>query len=586
MKKLLLSAALVSASLAGATTVSYDWGKLLDNGTLKSNVYDAVLTTDGNWYTLFGCDAPSSSSPLKWGGNELTSLPADKSGADSKLIINKMTPAGDFLWTITSTYGAFTVGENTHMALMPDGGAVIAVALRRNTKETTEIDPLATIVDAKGNTTNITIANYPSDTFAYVPVIIKFSADGTIEWWRNLQKTYDANNIAIKSIVTDENGNIYIGGSFKSALSFPTSATEWGGTIAATANATSAMYIAKLDKDCNIVKTFTVDASAAYATSDQVQRLAYADGTLYWVGQVTGLTTGDKYTIGNTTVTPGLSTASKALPTDIIGSLTTDLAINWTTVLESQQNTAATPNTVIQNKGLTIGENTVYVTGALNGGLKSGDVQLTTSTNALYGFTLGFNKETGAIKGGNLYGATITGIYDVIENANNGHIITYGYAITSNPNKIFFNELDASYNNVENGETILLSIGTPFGHALNPDTNQYLSLSYGKGGTVLTDVADLGTQSAYTATVTSFTLSDFKSPLAGISTVQAADNSNDVNIYGIAGAAVFTANAAQNVAIYSATGALIKVAAIAEGNTTIELPAGFYIAAGKKFIVR
>lgn len=592
MKLLLLSAALLAASVTNAFTVNYDWGKVYTSSSKSTSTDDAVLTAEGNWYTVMRSDTPAD---LKWGGTALN-LPADEGTVTAaKLLISKMDAQGNILWNITSTSGAFGA-DNGLLGIMPDGGAAIAFTVRKNSKDAS-INPLAKFVDAKGNTTSITIDGYP-DAWVYVPMIMKFSADGEIEWVRNLKCEFpeiDSKVVAqptyVRALTTDGEGNIYIGGLYQTALSFPTSATAWGGTITpvnipaawkGTSTNDGDMFIAKLDKDGFLVKTFTVDATTQYAGRDQVSCLSFSNGTLYWLGQVLGLTSGATYTIGTSTVTPSVTDAPKALETTIAGALSSDLTPKWTTTIPTEPNSSG--SAVIQNKNLNIGTDAIYATGALNGCMKLGSTTIDSKETKLHGYIAAFDKETGAIKGGNVYGTAgiISGYYGALENTDNGHVIAYGYAFGQ---KILLMDYDASMANPV--ETTLIAGGptTPWGCALNPATNQFLSLSRGKGkGTVLDNKGEIECMAQFTGAIAAFTFSDFKAP-SGIEAV-AADEIAAVNVYGTTGAAVFTASEACTVAIYSATGALVKSIALTEGTTTVELPAGFYIAAGQKFIVR
>lgn len=589
MRLVLLSAGLFAASVANALTVSYDWGMVYTSSQKTTTAYDAVLAGDGNWYTVLGSDTASD---LKWGDTALD-LPADEGTATaSKALISKMDKNGGILWSITSVYGAFGL-DNGKTAAMPDGGAVTAFTVRKNSN-TASTEPLAKLVDAKGNTVNIEIADYP-EAWAYVPMIMKYSADGVIEWLRQIRCDYSEVNgkvpvqpTYVRSLTTDPEGNIYIGGLFQTALSFQTSATAWSEALtpinipsdwAATGTAVGDMFIARLDKDGFFLNAFTVDSDQSYATRDQISRLSYSDGSLYWLGQVVGKTDGSTYTIGDFTVTPSVTDAPKALETTIAGSMTPDLGINWATTIETLPNSSG--SAVIQNNSLSAGSSSIYISGALNGGMKLGSSAIESQETKLKGYIVSIDKSNGSVIGGAIYGSGISGYYGAFENGTDGHVLAYGYLFGS---KAYIIDYSADFSSAS--ETILIDGGQPmtFGCALNPADNRFLSVTRGKGTGTALGGAEIVCPAQFSGVIASFTLDGFTSGIETAAT--AGDAGQTVRIYGSAGCAVFSAAEAQTIKIYSATGALVRTADIAEGSTNVELPAGFYIAAGQKFIVR
>ena len=594
MKLLLLSAALLAASSASALNVTYDWSGVLSSASKTTSTDDAVPTEDGGWFAVFRTD---NADGLQWNGSDLN-LPEDQGTATaSKLTISKIDGKGEIKWNITSTIGAFGT-DFGKLSGTPDGGAVITFTVRKNSKDAS-IDPLATLVDAKNNIFNITIADYP-DAWVYVPMVMKFSADGAIEWLRQIKCDYSAVNGAvptqptsIKALTTDPDGNIYISGFFNTPVSFPESGSTWAGTIipvntpadwkSGSDTSVGDMFITKLNPDGFYAKSYTVNSDAAYSTRTQATRLAFANGRLFWAGTTNGLLNGTTFQIGSSTVTPtivSVKDAPKALETNIVGAMDTELTPAWTTTIPTQLNSSGTSASIMQ-KGLdAYDNNTVYLTGSVSGGLDLGSSVIASQKAMLEGCFVAFDATTGTPKGGNILGESISNYYGAFVNTTNGHVITYGSGTSA---ETFIIDYDAEYANPV--KTALFDKGqTAFGCALNPANNQLLSLSRGKGATTAIGGATATLGSQFTALIGAFTLSDFKAA-SGIEAAEVAD-AGALKVYGTTGAAVFTAAGSQNVAVYSATGALVKSVAVAEGTTTVELPAGFYIAAGQKFIVR
>ncbi len=64
------------------------------------------------------------------------------------------------------------------------------------------------------------------------------------------------------------------------------------------------------------------------------------------------------------------------------------------------------------------------------------------------------------------------------------------------------------------------------------------------------------------------------------------DNAQSTTVYGTQGAIVVKAEKAATVRVYNITGALVASVNAQPGTTTVNLPAGIYVANGTKLIVR
>ena len=101
----------------------------------------------------------------------------------------------------------------------------------------------------------------------------------------------------------------------------------------------------------------------------------------------------------------------------------------------------------------------------------------------------------------------------------------------------------------------------------------------GKGINVLGNVYDYTNQKDFTATVMSINLKDV---FGGISTTETAD---DARIWAVSGAVKISVASPTSVAVYNVAGQIVAKRIVTD-ETTIALPAGFYIVNGKKVVVK
>ena len=258
----------ISASAQLATTLN--WAHSVQGQTTSGNSPISInKLADGNYivFSEWGSKSDAGAEYLHF-DNAATSFKGGEYTGNSycaNALIQKTSPAdGSILWTVYSNYGYINSGSS-HVSPTADGGFVATFEARAlvpakdfNNKK------LLSVVQADGNNYDIAF-----DTELYVGssnteaanVILKFDANGSIEWSRVLRSKVltdrtnspSLTNTSLNTLATDEDGNIYIAGNYRSELYIPKAdnttetlvcgnTAEWSGDIQ---TATGELFIVK-----------------------------------------------------------------------------------------------------------------------------------------------------------------------------------------------------------------------------------------------------------------------------------------------------------------------------------------------------
>lgn len=490
--------------------------------------------------------------------------PNKATSGNDNLLLTKVNADGTAAWHVYSKQGRVA---NASAATTSDGGVVVAAVTSFtafNAKEATDIpaNSILDIVDADNHTTTIEKAFAGSAVFDIV--VLKISADGHLDWFKHFAAD-DASSLTAK-IAVDNADNIYIGGQHAKTLSF--------GENAVAARSAKSLYLVKLDNAGNFVKSFDISGTDA---EDYIDAVTFADGKIFVAGRVKAKAEGNTIAFADITLAP--TTFDDAFA----AAFTTDLVPVWASIANSVA--ASDGKHTSQVKGIDVSEGFVLVSGLVKGGYTAAgatDAVTMSSGTKLEGMVIGFSVADGALSKGVCVSEGISGLYSATIKGNKIYAFGYNIANADKQGSSLF-EFDGENAN----ENVIATTNEP-ASAGYPTTfyAKFVNSSLlagvrakGKGINVLGNVYDYTNQKDFTATVMSINLKDV---FGGISTTETAD---DARIWAVSGAVKISVASPTSVAVYNVAGQIVAKRIVTD-ETTIALPAGFYIVNGKKVVVK
>ena len=490
--------------------------------------------------------------------------PNKATSGNDNLLLTKVNADGTAAWHVYSKQGRVA---NASAATTSDGGVVVAAVTSFtafNAKEATDIpaNSILDIVDADNHTTTIEKAFAGSAVFDIV--VLKISADGHLDWFKHFAAD-DASSLTAK-IAVDNTDNIYIGGQHAKTLSF--------GENAVAARSAKSLYLVKLDNAGNFVKSFDISGTDA---EDYIDAVTFADGKIFVAGRVKAKAEGNTIAFADITLAP------TTFDDVFAAAFSTDLVPVWASIANSV--VASDGKHTSQVKGIDVSEGFVLVSGLVKGGYKAAgatDAVTMSSGTKLEGMVIGFSVADGALSKGVCVSEGISGLYSATIKGNKIYAFGYNIANADKQGSSLF-EFDGENAN----ENVIATTNEP-ASAGYPTTfyAKFVNSSLlagvrakGKGINVLGNVYDYTNQKDFTATVMSINLKDV---LGGISTTETAD---DARIWAVSGAVKISVASPTSVAVYNVAGQIVAKRIVTD-ETTIALPAGFYIVNGKKVVVK
>lgn len=485
------------------------------------------------------------------------------SGNDN-LLLTKVNADGTAAWHVYSKQGRVA---NASAATTSDGGVVVAAVTSFtafNAKDATDIpaNSILDIVDADNHTT--TIEKAFAGSAVYDIVVLKISANGHLDWFKHFAAD-DASSLTAK-IAVDNADNIYIGGQHAKTLSF--------GENAVAARSAKSLYLVKLDNAGNFVKSFDISGTDA---EDYIDAVTFADGKIFVAGRVKAKAEGNTIAFADITLAP------TTFDDVFAAAFSTDLVPVWASIANSVA--ASDGKHTSQVKGIDVSEGFVLVSGLVKGGYTAAgatDAVTMSSGTKLEGMVIGFSVADGALSKGVCVSEGISGLYSATIKGNKIYAFGYNIANADKQGSSLF-EFDGENAN----ENVIATTNEP-ASAGYPTTfyAKFVNSSLlagvrakGKGINVLGNVYDYTNQKDFTATVMSINLKDV---LGGISTTETAD---DARIWAVSGAVKISVASPTSVAVYNVAGQIVAKRIVTD-ETTIALPAGFYIVNGKKVVVK
>lgn len=490
--------------------------------------------------------------------------PSKATSGNDNLLLTKVNADGTAAWHVYSKQGRVA---NASAATTSDGGVVVAAVTSFtafNAKDATDIpaNSILDIVDADNHTTTIEKAFAGSSV--YDIVVLKISADGHLDWFKHFAAD-DASSLTAK-IAVDNADNIYIGGQHAKTLSF--------GENAVAARSAKSLYLVKLDNAGNFVKSFDISGTDA---EDYIDAVTFADGKIFVAGRVKAKAEGNTIAFADITLAPTTFDDVYA------AAFSTDLVPVWASIANSVA--ASDGKHTSQVKGIDVSEGFVLVSGLVKGGYTAAgatDAITMSSGTKLEGMVIGFSIADGALSKGVCVSEGISGLYSATIKGNKIYAFGYNIANADEQGSSLF-EFDGEIAN----ENVIATTNEP-ASAGYPTTfyAKFVNSSLlagvrakGKGINVLGNVYDYTNQKDFTATVMSINLKDV---FGGISTTETAD---DARIWAVSGAVKISVASPTSVAVYNVAGQIVAKRIVTD-ETTIALPAGFYIVNGKKVVVK
>lgn len=564
---MILAASAMSAGAQGFTATA-NWVTPI-NANNGISTPETVAASDNNTFLVSKFVSKGNDNSLNFvnfGSQEKVAFgaPNKATSGNDNLLLTKVNADGTAAWHVYSKQGRVA---NASAATTSDGGVVVAAVTSFtafNAKDATDIpaNSILDIVDADNHTT--TIEKAFAGSAVYDIVVLKISADGHLDWFKHFAAD-DASSLTAK-IAVDNADNIYIGGQHAKTLSF--------GENAVAARSAKSLYLVKLDNAGNFVKSFDISGTDA---EDYIDAVTFADGKIFVAGRVKAKAEGNTIAFADITLAP------TTFDDVFAAAFSTDLVPVWASIANSVA--ASDGKHTSQVKGIDVSEGFVLVSGLVKGGYKAAgatDAVTMSSGTKLEGMVIGFSVADGALSKGVCVSEGISGLYSATIKDNKIYAFGYNIANADEQGSSLF-EFDGENAN----ENVIATTNEP-ASAGYPTTfyAKFVNSSLlagvrakGKGINVLGNVYDYTNQKDFTATVMSINLKDI---LGGISTTETAD---DARIWAVSGAVKISVAAPTTVAVYNVAGQIVAKRIVTD-ETTIALPAGFYIVNGKKVIVK
>lgn len=564
---MILAASAMSAGAQGFTATA-NWVTPI-NANNGISTPETVAASDNNTFLVSKFVSKGNDNSLNFvnfGSQEKVAFgaPNKATSGNDNLLLTKVNADGTAAWHVYSKQGRVA---NASAATTSDGGVVVAAVTSFtafNAKEATDIpaNSILDIVDADNHTTTIEKAFAGSAVFDIV--VLKISANGHLDWFKHFAAD-DASSLTAK-IAVDNADNIYIGGQHAKTLSF--------GENAVAARSAKSLYLVKLDNAGNFVKSFDISGTDA---EDYIDAVTFADGKIFVAGRVKAKAEGNTIAFADITLAP------TTFDDVFAAAFSTDLVPVWASIANSVA--ASDGKHTSQVKGIDVSEGFVLVSGLVKGGYTAAgatDAVTMSSGTKLEGMVIGFSIADGALSKGVCVSEGISGLYSATIKGNKIYAFGYNIANADKQGSSLF-EFDGENAN----ENVIATTNEP-ASAGYPTTfyAKFVNSSLlagvrakGKGINVLGNVYDYTNQKDFTATVMSINLKDV---LGGISTTETAD---DARIWAVSGAVKISVASPTSVAVYNVAGQIVAKRIVTD-ETTIALPAGFYIVNGKKVVVK
>lgn len=603
MKKLLLTLLAASGLFAAqATAPAYVWHKLIDSP--QSDITQAfTVTTDGNIVSIGNFGSKTDTDNISIDGEVVATGAATNSASDNLnlLIVKLNADNGNKIWVVSSKKGDIAESGRNVITATPDGG-VLAFFSLRSSSTTPYANPV--LVDASG--AEVELLDWNLSAWVKYQTLVKISKDGIIEWVRpiiadqlpvpNASSGSSVNNTTVAAfqggVVTDAEGNIYIGGNYRAPLIFngdrnsvyiltARNLETYTGDIQKGAGG---FYLVKLDSNGNYLSH--LKSSSTGFTYEQIYDMQLSGDKLYFAGKLEGAA-------GSTLVLDPKSTKLTLEKKSARNSLM--LAAVETSTLKPVFATCydgvptSSSSATIKFMKLAINGDNVYLMGAINkcGLAPNGSDEVFVTVPQGITMQRGFIAKVSATDGTAAGGFVCTddiptnGITEYEDGYEaDGKIYTAGYHLGS---KSFIDEIDpsdfslVSRKLIAEGNVSMLS-------AARVDLNKKLLVTATRcnnADLTINGDSDLsaGKSAGFGSVVTCHSFGE-------TGAINGVENDARLTVSGEAGAVVINASEATEISVIDMQGRLVDKRTAAAGETRIPLAAGFYLVNNVKVAVK
>lgn len=600
MKKFLLTLiALTGFISARATAPTYMWYKLIDSPKQQDMTKGITVTTDGNVVTIGNFGSNTATDNISFDGEVIATGAATESSSENlNLIILKQNAAdGSKIWAVSSKKGDISSMGRTVITATPDGGVAALICLR-SSKTTTYENPI--LVDASG--AEVELLDWNLSEWIKYQTLIKISKDGIIQWVRPIiadqlpvPNASSGNSVNVTTdagvpgaILTDDDGNIYIGGNYRAPLVF-TGAQNSAFILTArnletyngdVQNLAGGFYLVKLNSEGHYLNHLR--ATSTGLTGDQIYDMQLSDGKIYFAGNLRGAEKATLTVGKSNSLTLEKKTSKNSL---MLGAVyAADFKPVFLTCYDGIPTTTSSAGTIKFMK-MAVNGNNVYLMGALNrvGLAPNGSTETFVSVPANITLQRAFIAKVSGEDGtpvSSYMPSDLTGISE-FEYAfeYDGKLYAVAYLMNANTGT-FVDEINPSDFTLSK-RTVLLNGASPTLNCAAFDAKNQRLFSVSRGNNTFTVDGDKTTDKpqSWGSVVTCHSFAE-------ASAINGVENDATLTVTGEAGAVVVNTPEAADITVVDMLGRIVDKRTAAAGETRIPLSAGLYIVNDVKVAVK
>lgn len=601
MKKFLLTL----ITLAGIFTVravapKFVWHKLIDSPQSSDQIRDITVTADGNVVTVSNFGSRTASDNISIDGEVVATGAATESSSDNLnlLILKQNATDGSKMWAVSSKKGDISSMGRTVITATPDGGVAALICLR-SSKTTPYENPV--LVDASG--AEVELLDWNLSEWIKYQTLIKISKDGIIQWVRPIiadqlpvPNASSGNSVNVTTdagfpgaILTDDDGNIYIGGNYRAPLMFSgdrnsafiltaRNVEKYSGD---TQGFAGGFYLVKLDSNGNYLSH--LKSASTDLTGDQIYDMQLSGNKIYFAGKLEG-NAGGTLTFGSKST--GLTLTKKSGQRSLLLGAVEAASLKpvFATCYDRVPTTSAAGT--IKFMKLAVSGDNVYLMGALNrcGLAPNGSTDVFVTVPKEITLQRAFIARISAADGtpsASYMPADLTGISE-IENAfeYDGKLYAAGYLMNANTG-VFIDEINPSDFTLGNRTTIVKGGGAPTLTCADFNPDKKLLVTAARGNNIFTVDGDKTTDKpqSWGSVVTCHSFAE-------ASAINGVENDATLTVTGETGAVVVNASEATEISVVDLQGRVFDKRTVAAGETRIPLAAGFYLVNSMKISVK
>lgn len=486
----------------------------------------------------------------------------------------------------------------TVITATPDGGVAALICLR-SSKTTPYENPV--LVDASG--AEVELLDWNLSEWIKYQTLIKISKDGIIQWVRPIiadqlpvPNASSGNSVNVTTdagvpgaILTDDDGNIYIGGNYRAPLVF-TGAQNSAFILTArnletyngdVQNLAGGFYLVKLNSEGHYLNHLR--ATSTGLTGDQIYDMQLSDGKIYFAGNLRGAEKATLTVGKSNSLTLEKKTSKNSL---MLGAVyaAADFKPVFLTCYDGIPTTTSNAGTIKFMK-MTISGSNVYLMGALNrvGLAPNGSTETFVSVPANITLQRAFIAKVSGEDGtpvSSYMPSDLTGISE-FEYAfeYDGKLYAVAYLMNANTGT-FVDEINPSDFTLSK-RTVLLNGASPTLNcaAFDAKNQRLFSVSRGNNSFTVGDGLKTDKPQSWGSVVTCHSFAE-------TGAINGVENDATLTVTGETGAVVINTTEATELSVVDMQGRLIDKRTAAAGETRIPLAAGFYLVNSVKISVK